>query len=168
MVVAKAHFLKLAEYNRWANARLYAACARLHEADYLKARPSFFGSLHGTLNHLLVTDRMWLARFEKRPPPTLMLNHILYADLIGLRVAREAEDAHLIRFFEGLDESRFEGDLTYESVAAQRSFTLPFADVCTHMFNHHAHHRGQAHGLLSQTAVPPPDLDFAYFLMEGR
>ncbi len=167
-MAGKAHFLKLARYNAWANARLFAACAKLHEHDYLKPRPAFFGSLHGTLNHLLVTDRMWLARFEGRPVPAVALNHVLYGDLIGLKVAREAEDAHLIRFLEGLEETRLARDFTYESVSAGRSVTLPLADILTHVFNHHAHHRGQAHGLLSQTSVAPPDLDYAYFLLEGR
>ncbi len=168
MMAGKAHYLQLAAYNQWANARLYAAAARLHEADYLKARPSFFGSLHGTLNHILVADRLWLARFERRPAPAASLNHMLYADLIGLRVAREAEDAHVIRFFEGLDETRLAGDLTYESVTERKTLTLPFGPLCTHFFNHQTHHRGQAHGLLSQTEVAPPELDFVYFLLERR
>lgn len=167
MATGTAHYLQLARYNQWANARLYAACARLHEPDYLKARPAFFGSLHGTLNHGLVTDRMWLARFEGRPVPAIPLNHVLYADLVGLRVSREAEDAHIVRFFEGLEAKRLTEDLTYTS-AAGPTYTLPLAALFTHFFNHQTHHRGQAHDQLSQTPVPPPELDLVLFLLEGR
>ena len=58
MPTDRAHFARLARYNQWANQRLYAACARLPEAEYLKPRPAFFKSLHGTLSHILVGDRL--------------------------------------------------------------------------------------------------------------
>jgi uncharacterized damage-inducible protein DinB len=50
------HLRRMARYNAWANRRLYAACAQLSEAEYKKPRPAFFGSIHGTLNHLLIGD----------------------------------------------------------------------------------------------------------------
>ena len=56
-------FTTLARYNRWANRRVYEACAALSDADYRRPRPAFFGSIHGTLNHLLAGDRVWLGRF---------------------------------------------------------------------------------------------------------
>jgi len=60
------HFRTFARYNRWANARLYAAAAVLPDGDYRADRGAFFGSLHGTLNHILVGDRVWLARITGR------------------------------------------------------------------------------------------------------
>ena len=58
------HLRRMARYNAWANRRLYEACAELAEAEYRRPRPAFFGSIHGTLNHLLVADWIWLARIE--------------------------------------------------------------------------------------------------------
>jgi len=94
--MGESYFLTLARYNAWANRRLYDACAALPEAEYMKSRPAFFGSIHGTLNHLLVGDRIWLARIEHKPNPKLTLDQILYGDLVALRVARQAGLAHLV------------------------------------------------------------------------
>jgi uncharacterized damage-inducible protein DinB len=165
MAMDPAHFRRLARYNRWANARLYAACAALPEAEYLKARPAFFKSLHGTLSHILVGDRLWLARFEGKPPPGHRLGDILYGDLIGLKVAREAEDARILQFTAALDPAALDRPLSYRNVAGE-TWRQPLDQLLTHFFNHQTHHRGQAHDQLSQTAVPPPDLDFVYFMRE--
>jgi DinB family len=59
----KPHFVMLAGYNAWANRRLYDAAETLSNADYRADRGVFFKSMHGTLNHLLVTDRIWMRRF---------------------------------------------------------------------------------------------------------
>ena len=81
------YYSTFARYNAWANARLYGACARLPESEYLKPRASFFGSIHATLNHLMVADRIWLGRIEGRPEK-LALSQILYGDFTALQVAR--------------------------------------------------------------------------------
>ena len=70
------YFVTLARYNAWANRRLYRACGRLSESEYLRDRLPAFGSLHATLNHILVADRVWLARIEGRTPPGLDLEQI--------------------------------------------------------------------------------------------
>ena len=62
---AQSHFMMFAAYNRWANQRLYDATAQLPDADYRANRGAFFGSLHGTLNHILVGDRIWWPRAVK-------------------------------------------------------------------------------------------------------
>ncbi|MGH8721347.1 MAG: DinB family protein, partial [Burkholderiales bacterium] len=61
------HLRRMARYNRWANERLYAAGGRVPAGEYHKARQAFFGSMHATLSHLLVADRLWLARIGDEP-----------------------------------------------------------------------------------------------------
>lgn len=156
------YYTTFARYNAWANRRLYDACARLSEHDYMERRPSFFGSIHATLNHLLVGDRIWLGRIEGRPEK-LALNQILYGDFTGLRVARGAEDERLIRIVESLDAARLDQPLDYLNTKGER-YRTPLRLVLGHLFNHQTHHRGQVHGLLSQTAVPPPELDLIAFV----
>jgi len=159
------YFVTLARYNAWANRRLYDACAKLPEAEYMKPRPAFFGSLHGTLNHILVADRIWLARIARRPNPSLTLDQILYGDLVALRVARAAEDDHIVNVVAAISPRALDQPLAYATTTGARQQT-PLGLVLAHFFNHQTHHRGQAHGLLSQTAVAPPPLDFIYFLRE--
>ena len=53
---AKDHFLMLAGYNSWANARLYGLAGQLTVEEYNRDMGAFFKSMSGTLNHILVAD----------------------------------------------------------------------------------------------------------------
>ena len=151
-------FGRLALYNREANRRLYAACAALSEAALKQRRPAFFGSIHGTLNHILVGDRIWLARFEGQSMPSSDLDAILYEAFEALAEAREQEDARLLAFVDGLTEARLAGSIRYRNNAGALCDD-PIDLLIQHLFNHQTHHRGQVHDMLSQTEVPPPSLD---------
>ena len=158
-----AHLCRMARYNRWANARLYDACAGLDDAEYQGERGMFFGSIHGTLNHILIGDRHWLARIEGRPAPGHRLDDRPYATLEGLRTAREAEDQRIVdltRTTSGADLARV---VEYRRVTAPDLERTPL-DVCwLHLFNHQTHHRGQVHDQLSLLGRAPPALDLIYF-----
>jgi uncharacterized damage-inducible protein DinB len=162
-----AYFHRLARYNAWANRRLYDACAQLSADDYLAKRPSFFGSIHATLNHILVGDRIWLSRFLGRSHDIKSLDQILYDDLPSLRQAREAEDAQILGYVGAIDDGALSGTLRYRTMAGEPQET-PLAWTLAHFFNHQTHHRGQVHGLLSGTPVAPPPLDLIYFLRDDR
>lgn len=148
----------MAAYNRLANERLYAACARLGDAERKATRPAFFKSIHGTLNHIMVGDGVWMTRFGGGEAPSTGLDAILFEDFGELRAARIAKDAEIEAFAEGLTDAFLESAIRYvnnEGVA----FADPAALCVTHFFNHQTHHRGQVHDMLSQTEVPPPSLD---------
>ncbi|MBL29509.1 MAG: damage-inducible protein DinB [Rhodospirillaceae bacterium] len=160
------HFRTFARYNAWANARLYAACGALSEAAYLAERPVFFGSIHRTLNHVLVGDRLWLGRITGVPAGIPTLDTELFPDRDALRAAREAEDARIIGLVDGYDDARL---LAAEVVYANMSGAEhrdPLRLVLAHFFNHQTHHRGQVHDMLSATDVAPPPLDLIYYLRE--
>ena len=93
------------------------------------------------------------------------LDQILYPEFAGLRVAREAEDAAILNFVDGLDEPTLNSTLRYKSMEGE-SLAFPTRLLVGHYFNHQTHHRGQVHGLLSQTSVKPPELDLLYYLLE--
>lgn len=152
------HFQMLAGYNRLANRRLYDSCARLTDGERWAQRRAFFGSIHGTLNHLLVGDRIWLARFSGEEVPSTGLDAILYEEFEELREAREREDARIEEFVAGMNEAFLGGTIRYENNEG-RMLEDPVDLLLPHFFNHQTHHRGQVHGMLSQTTVPPPVLD---------
>jgi uncharacterized damage-inducible protein DinB len=161
------YFRMFGRYGRWANQRLYAACAQLSEAEYLKQRPAFFGSIHATLNHILVGDRIWLGRLTGHPAMHIKsLDQILYPEFAGLRVARGAEDAAIINYVDSLDEPTLNSTLRYKTMAGE-PLAFPVRQILGHFFNHQTHHRGQAHGLLSQTPVAPPPLDLLHYLRDS-
>ena len=163
----QAYFRSLVRYNRWANGLLYDACARLSEAEYKKVRPAFFKSVHGVLNHILVCDRNYHARFTGSGAAMYALDQLLYDDFTGLHVARQAEDAQLIAWADGLDDSDLAAEVRYKTRAGSED-RFALALLLGNLFNHQTHHRGQAHDLLSQTEVAPPSLDWLYYLREAR
>jgi uncharacterized damage-inducible protein DinB len=164
----KDYFAMFALYNRWANERLYEAAAALSEADYRSDRGAFFGSLHGTLNHLVVADRIWMRRFTREGPVHTRLDDIACGDLPGLAAMRRDEDERIISYVETLTESDIAGTFTYSPLAHRIEVTQPLASALAHFFNHQTHHRGQAHGLL--TAIGgrnfAPSLDLVLFQRE--
>ena len=161
------YFHRFGRYNAWANRRLYEACAALSAPDYRAKRPSFFGSIQATLNHILVGDRVWMGRLEGVPSGIERLDQILYDEFADLRVARESEDARILGFVSGLGDEAIAGTLRYRTMAGESQET-PLAWVLAHFFNHQTHHRGQVHGMLSGTPVAPPSLDLIYFLRQDR
>ena len=111
------HFKQLAAYNRWANARLYAAALDLSELSYRLHTGVYFGSLHGTLNHLLLTDRLWLKRLTGEGDLPNDLNAILYEDRIELTKARIAEDNRMIEVTGKYDETALRSLHSYKTTA---------------------------------------------------
>ena len=145
----KKHFMMFAAYNRWANARIYDAAAELSDEDYRRDVGAFFRSMHGTLNHLLATDRIWMKRFTGQGETPNSLDAILFGDLARLRAAREAEDLRIGEFIGSLDEAALDGRFTYMTVSDYRTISQRLAPALDHLFNHQTHHRGQAHTILT-------------------
>ncbi|MEZ0213328.1 MAG: DinB family protein [Xanthobacteraceae bacterium] len=136
-----------AAYNGWANERLYAAAARLEPAHYRADRGAFFGSVHGTLNHLLVADRIWLLRLTGEGT-AVPLNTIVIEEFDALRAARAVEDARFTAFAAPLDTAALNGAVRYANSSGAR-FAQRLDVVLDHVFNHQTHHRGQVHALLT-------------------
>jgi uncharacterized damage-inducible protein DinB len=162
-ISASAHYRMFGHYNAWANGRLYAAAARLSVEQYRSDRGAFFKSIHGTLNHLLVTDRIWMQRFTGEGDAPTRLDAILFDSLDELRAAREAEDRRIVDFVEGLDEARIAGTIKYRRVSSPEQFEQQLAPALAHWFNHQTHHRGQVHAMLTGLVGQAPELDLLFF-----
>ena len=156
-------FRQLARNNLWSNHRLHAACARLSEADYRAARPAFFGSIHGTLNHILQIDRLYLERLAARRPEAPPYGEEQAPDRASLTVVQRDLDRRLIDLVESFDEAALAAPVSWVSRGGQETAN-PRHAVLLHLFLHQVHHRGQLHDMLAQTDVPPPQLD--EFLLE--
>ena len=150
-------------YNRWANTRLYDAASALSDEAYRRDCGAFFKSMHGTLNHILVGDRVWMKRFTGEGDHPSELDAILFDDFAGLREAREAEDARILDWVQSLDQTDVEGDFTFTMITLPDTITQKLAPCVSHFFNHQTHHRGQAHTILSLLGEAPPPLDLIYF-----
>jgi uncharacterized damage-inducible protein DinB len=159
----KDHYAMFAGYNAWANRRLYDAAAVLPDAQYREDRGAFFKSLHGTLNHLLATDRVWMQRFTGEGTAPDRLDAILFDTFDELRAAREAEDVRILRYIDGLDDARLAGVIHYRRVSTPEPQVQALAPALAHWFNHQTHHRGQAHTILTGLTGTGPELDLLFY-----
>lgn len=157
----------LARYNAWFNERLYAACEQLPDAERTRERGAFFGSIHGTLNHILWGDKLWLSRFAAQETRFAALTPQL------VQLPAEAVHATLLHAdWNGLKAERARLDTAIEAWVAQMPAEFPLSTMryantkgvkrehpawkaLTHFFNHQTHHRGQVTTLLMQAGVDP-------------
>jgi|GEM_PF-81076 len=165
------HDLQLmARYNQWANDRVFDCVRGLSDADYRLDRGAFFGSIHATLNHLLVVDRVWTSRVMGEYSAIKSLDEILHDDFEKLATARRAMDEHFIRLVDrrsvGLDGG-LEGEVRYRSVSGGEKHASPARHIFLTLLNHQTHHRGQVHAMLTQAGIQnPPVLDLIFMLRE--
>jgi len=153
----------LAAYNQWANRRLYAAAAELADADYRADHGAFFGSVHGTLNHLLAGDRIWLRRLTGEGEVPARLDEIVHDDFASLRAAREVEDARIVAYVAALSDRDHAGTVRYRTITGPVDIEQELLPVLINFFNHQTHHRGQAHCLLTRIANRAPSLDLLMY-----
>ena len=155
-------FATLGRFNAWANVHIYDACAALTDAARKEDRGAFFGSIHNTLNHLLVVDTGWRSRVEGIGHSLESLDHILHEDFAALRRARVAEDGALVRVVDGLDPAGMGRVVSYRFMDGTPAQT-PLDVMLITLFNHQTHHRGQIHNMLSQAGAETPELDIINF-----
>lgn len=160
-------FAMMAHYNAWANERLYAAAAALSPEDRRRPLGLFFGSIHGTLNHLLVADRIWMHRFTGTGPAPNRLDAILFEDFSELHAERRAMDARMTAYVEGLDETDLAATFTYTTLTRPGPITQPLAPALMHVFNHQTHHRGQLHAALTGLGTEAPSFDLIVYQRES-
>jgi uncharacterized damage-inducible protein DinB len=152
---------RMARYNRWQNENLYGVADALSDAERRRERGAFFGSIHGTLSHLLWGDRMWMNRFAGTPRPEggIPGSPALYADWDGLKRERAEFDQTIIDWASGLDPQWLDGELAWYSQALKSDMRQAKSFLVMHMFNHQTHHRGQVHCMLTQAGGKPADTD---------
>jgi uncharacterized damage-inducible protein DinB len=163
-------YVMLARYNRWMNEKLYDVAATLSDDERKKNLGAFFGSVHGTLNHLLFGDRVWLVRFGvaiDTAPPTggAAYGQDLYDDFAVLRRERAATDAVIDRWAKSLTDEALAAPLCYSNQSG-KSFEQPLHYMVQHLFNHQTHHRGQVTTLLMQLGRDPGVTDMIALLRQ--
>lgn len=159
-------FPMLARYNACANGRLYAAAGALDDYSLRMDCGAFFGSVHRTLNHLVVTDRIWMHRFTGAGTTHRALDEVPYSAFAALAEARRVEDARILAFVEGLTPTDLAGRFRYRPVTKPVDIEQPLAPALLHVFNHQTHHRGQCHAMLTRLTGKAPELDLIYFQRE--
>jgi uncharacterized damage-inducible protein DinB len=165
-------YCALARYNRWMNDKIYAVASTLGDEERKRDRGAFFKSIQGTLNHLLVADRIWLGRLEGVPlegdalgPGGISsLDQELYADFDELRRQRAATDGGIESWVAQITAERLAAPFRF--VRRGVPFEMPLWWLASQLFNHQTHHRGQVTTLLMQAGRDPGVTDLFAMLRE--
>jgi len=151
-------FRAFAYNNGWANHRLLAACGKLSQQDFEAKRPGSFPSLQRTLNHIYVVDLFYVDALEGGTlGPKASADPTPCPRVAELATAQAAIDKRLIAHCDGLTPERLD-----DVVRIHRATTVQTERrdrLLMHLFQHEIHHRGQAHAMLSDAGVKPPQLD---------
>lgn len=161
-----AYFVSLARYHAWATQRLLDQnLGPLSDDAWHRDCGLFFRSIHRTVNHLLLTDDIWYARFAENQSPRLALDTELHSDRAVLVAALRQAVSRWNVWLAGVDAARFDGELVYTRGNGE-AVHIPFAPALGHVFNHATHHRGQITAAVTGMGATGPDLDWVYLLQQ--
>jgi len=154
----------MARYNAWQNKGLRAIVDAMDEDALRRDRGAFFGSILGTLNHLLWGDLVWMARFAggDAPPQAIADSPDMTATPVEWSTHRFRTDGRISLWADKLASVDLVGDLTWYSEAAKREVTQPMQTCIVHFFNHQTHHRGQVHAMLTAAGAKPGPTDLPF------
>ncbi|NWF36605.1 DinB family protein [Mariprofundus sp. KV] len=168
----------MARYNQWMNRKLFAKVAELPADAIEEDRDAFFGSILGTLNHILIADLFWLHRFATSAncrealahpltefPTPASLREILFNDFSELTDNRRALDGLILDFSETWADKLLAEPIRYRNMAGEKQ-QRALGELLQHFFNHQTHHRGQATTLLFQAGIDPGPTDLLVMMME--
>lgn len=143
-------------YGTWMNGRMLDDCARIADADRTRDLGAYFKSLHGTLDHLLWGDLIWMGRFDGVAVPAGTVSDLICPHWDDLVALRRSTDERMQAWADGVVTTEWlAAPFSYVSKLANRRRTLPAWVMVTHMLNHGTHHRGQATTLMMQLGIDP-------------
>jgi uncharacterized damage-inducible protein DinB len=156
---------RLIDYTIWANHRVMRACATIPPDDFRREMGASFGSLRGTLAHMMWAEWVWLERWKgispSGPPDESEL-----ADVIALRDRWKVIEDHRRAWLDALPPSGPASVIAYKTMAGA-PFTAPLWQLVQHVANHSTYHRGQATSLLRQVGGRTVGTDMVQFDREN-
>ncbi|TNE46655.1 MAG: DUF664 domain-containing protein [Deltaproteobacteria bacterium] len=160
------HLLMMARYHHWATTTLGEHVQRVSDADYRQACGLFFTSIHGTLNHLLVAERIWWGRFRQQPYVVDGLDAEVEEERKNLADAVQKQASMWETLMEELSLEELEAEFSYHNTRNEPMSAVR-GPILAHVFNHGTHHRGQIGAALTSLGYDAPEIDLLYFLNPG-
>jgi uncharacterized damage-inducible protein DinB len=161
----KQYFLYQADYQHWANDILFSALDRLDEESRRSGQKLFFGSIHGSVDHLLFFFRKWNARLKGDSHATEYPG-VLHADWRELKNALRQEVRTMQRWLERQPESFFDGRLEYQRTLNKEQSAVWVRDALTHVFTYAALERGHISAVGSSLGAPFPEMSYYTYRRE--
>lgn len=149
-------------YTLWADRTCLDAARGLDPEALTREAGVSFGSLLGTLCHILGSQRRWLARFTCQQATA---DDPDFPDLESLASAWSETAAELEFFLASLTEEQLLAEITWVDTEGP-VYTRPLWQPVCHMVNHSTYHRGQVISLMRQLGYEPPETDLIVFFLK--
>lgn len=156
------HYRWLFDYSYWARDRVLSQVAKLDHEGYVAPQGLDYGSIRGTLVHLLARETIWLDRWQGRPDSSISEVDLPTFEALQERWTRE--EARMRAFLDQLTDSKLAEIVEYVSAAANKRYAIPLWPMMSHLVNHGTQHRSEVALALTQTGLSPGDLDLILYL----
>ncbi|MCC7355028.1 MAG: DinB family protein [Anaerolineae bacterium] len=155
-------------YNDWANQRIWRAAEALAADEFEKdlSADFSFGSLRGTLVHIMGAEWLWLSRWQGVSPRAL-LKESDFPTLAAVSGHWIGIAKGLLTYAMGLTDDDLRNVVHYTNTQG-KAFAYPLGQLMMHLANHSTHHRSEAATILTHFGHPPDPLDMIAFYAETR
>ncbi len=159
----KSYFAVQADYQLWANDRLFAALGALDAELLTSAQGLPCGSIYATVARMLEESSLWFARLRSE---TLITAQPDKASDWNRLIEMTQEQARALQLWlEQCDDVFFERQLAY-TAAANMPRSLWVRDVLTHMMTYFSHHRGQISAIVTRLGYRSLEMDYVHYKCE--
>jgi uncharacterized damage-inducible protein DinB len=151
---------RMIAYNQWADEKVLAAIDGLSAEELERPREAYFGSLAKNLWHMLIVQKLWLARWAGAPLPPVERPAIP-----SWRAAYAASHVALRDYVASLTAADL-GRLVKYTPRSGVPREQPLGELILHLANHGTAHRAETGLLLERLGRSPGDLDYTVFMNE--
>jgi uncharacterized damage-inducible protein DinB len=151
----------LLAYTIWADRQILQALDEVPAEDLTRDTGTSFGSVLGTMVHVLGGEQLWLSRFLGVPLQRLP-GTADFPDLAALRTGFEDFWPQLEFFLASLSDEQMATEFTWTSLSGE-THTVPYRQALLHVVNHSTYHRGQVVAQLRQLGRSAPSTDLIHW-----
>lgn len=149
-------------YNHWANGQTLDAVSALTADQLDKDLGTSHKSVHGTLRHILASERTWLMRCKDVSPKSLF-DASEFFGLASLREKWAEVEQEQRRLTDALKDKDLEKRIRYTNKKGEQ-WEYSLGQILQHVVNHSSCHRGQITTMLRQLGAPAVSTDFLVYI----
>lgn len=142
-MISQAYVAEMAAYNAWQNETLYRLCDEIGDAERRRDRGMFFGSIHHTLDHIVMVNEALLIYLENGRPPPSSYRDIVRQDWDALKAEQAAQDRTLTENAARWTEAWLAENCVMNSPRLTEPIQRPRWIMVVQIFSHQTHHRSQ-------------------------
>ena len=158
----------LYEYNYWATRRVLKQSEKVSAEQLLAGTSHSFGSLRGTLVHILDAERAWRMLLQHNTLSYFdSMKEQDYPTLKPLRELWNQEEREMREYLAQLTDTDLTTSVRYTLDSGEKRERVLW-HCLVHVVNHGTHHRSQAASILKGHGYSPGELDFTVYLNEQK